>query len=537
MPQYDLFSDYVNTSGTDESSAVARESTAAGDSGYDRLSDTGAHENPVQPETSSMQPRVYTVPEINSQIASLFDEIPEVYVKGELSNCDNNRPDARFFYCVIKGSDSELSVAFPMGVIRGELNRIHNGVQVVIRGDVKFYRTKGRVTLWGSRISIIDRYGELYLQFLQTKDTLEKEGLFDPASKKAIPEHVHTVGVITAPQSMAAKDVIRTIRSRNPQIDIIFYPASVQGNSAVSELMYAIYYANLHNMCQVLLIVRGGGSAEDISCFNDEGLARYVKLSKIPVITGVGHEGDYTIIDFVADERAATPTAAAVRVSENMKNILERYDSLRYRLWQTGMGRFNAYMHKFKILKASFLNCEPEKRLARLESRLQVIKNRFNNVHNGRMQFCKQQLNSLRERLYIQNPAHLIERKQGVCRLYRERMDHAVTGKLDALHDRIKRSAALLNANNPLKILMQGYSVTTGADGTTVRASGVKEGDSLRTITSDGEIFSRVEKVCLENRFTLDNTETGESAGYDIKVDSCAAGTVKDANQDTEKKK
>jgi exodeoxyribonuclease VII large subunit len=172
MPQYDLFSDYVNTSGTDESSAVARESTAAGDSGYDRLSDTGAHENPVQPETSSMQPRVYTVPEINSQIASLFDEIPEVYVKGELSNCDNNRPDARFFYCVIKGSDSELSVAFPMGVIRGELNRIHNGVQVIIRGDVKFYRTKGRVTLWGSRISIIDRYGELYLQFLQTKDTL-----------------------------------------------------------------------------------------------------------------------------------------------------------------------------------------------------------------------------------------------------------------------------------------------------------------------------------------------------------------------------
>lgn len=480
MKEFDMFSDSV----------------PVGDGGNIRntgefgqmMSDLGLSEK-------SMEPHVYTVGEINNEIAGLFGNRYFVSVQGELSNCGGNRRGGGFFYCVIKDAEHELSVAFPAGVIRQRFDSLRDGVSVVISGRLSFYKPKGKVTLWGASIKIMDRQGELYRQFLKTLELLRAEGLFDIETKKRIPADIRTVGVITSPDGMAVKDVIRTIRRRNRFINIIVYPAVVQGNSAVESLKYALWYANRHNVCQVLLMVRGGGSVEDLSCFNDEGLARYTKMSVIPVISGVGHEGDVTIMDYVADMRASTPTAAAELVSASLDHKIENFGILKQRLFMAGVGRMNYEIQRFNAVRARFANCAPEKRLANVNVRLQELRGRMKTALLMAMKERVGRLSSLSDRLQRQDPMQEIIGMKARCGLAEQKMLQLMQAHLNEVRHGIAARASLLNANNPLKILTQGYSVTLNADGKEVRAAEVKRGERIRTVLADGEIESEVLSV------------------------------------------
>lgn len=457
------------------------------------------------------EPHVYTVGEISSEIAGLFGSRYFVSVRGELSNCGGNRRGGSYFYCTIKDEEHELSVAFPQRVIQHVYDSIRDGMSVIISGRLSFYKPKGKVTLWGSSVKVLDRQGELYQRFLKTLEVLRSEGLFDMETKKPIPADIRTVGIITSPDGMAVKDVIRTIRRRNRFINIVVYPALVQGNSAVESLKYALWYANRHNVCQVLLMVRGGGSAEDLSCFNDESLARYTKMSVIPVISGVGHEGDVTIMDYVADLRASTPTAAAEMVSVSLEHVIKNFGILRQRLLMAGTGRLNYEIQRFNAIRAGFYNYAPEKRIASAGLRLQSLRERMRLSLIRAYQHQRDYFASISDRFSRQNPQRIILERRAECILARQKMIQLMELHLNEMRHRIAAGASLLNANNPLKILTQGYSVTLTADGRDVSLSGISPGDHIRTVLADGEIESCVTSVRPGNHLFL--SSVSEDAG------------------------
>lgn len=441
--------------------------------------------------------RVYTVGELGEEIARLFGNDFYVTVRGELSNC-GSRTRGSYFYCVIKDSSAEIPVAFRIASIQKQLDRIKDGVTAEIRGRVTYYRQKGRVTLWGSALTLRDRMGELYARFLRSMEKLRAEGLFATEIKKPIPEVIRSVGIITSPDGMAVRDVIRTVRRRNRFIDIVVYPAAVQGADAPASLMTALWHANLHNACDVLLVVRGGGSAEDLSCFNSEELARYARQSLIPVISGVGHEGDYTILDYAADLRASTPTAAAEIVSRSLDHSIETLNVLKRNLFAAGTGRVRFEAERFGAVKARFARLAPENRIAALRARADGLRARLEKAGLAGTAAKAAALGALKGRLLRAGPGPAVAAGLAACALARQKMTSSMEGRLAGLRADVAARAALLDANNPLKILAQGYSITLNADGTGIDLATVRKGDVIRTVLADGELTSVVTEAAVK---------------------------------------
>lgn len=272
-----------------------------------------------------------TVTALNKYIAYKFDSDPNlgfVYLQGELSNI---RFSKEHLYFVLKDQDSEISgIMYSSSATK--LNFMpKDGMNVLVSGKVSVYQKKGSYNLVVITMSEAG-LGALYQDFLFLKDKLEKEGLFAPEHKKPIPEYSEKIGVITSATADAFQDIRSTITERFPLAQIHLYPALVQGSDAPKSLIKALAQANNEHIVDVIIIARGGGSMEDLSCFNDETLARSIFASKIPVVSGVGHETDFTICDFVSDERAPTPTGAAVRVTKNKTLLIQEITAMLVRL-------------------------------------------------------------------------------------------------------------------------------------------------------------------------------------------------------------
>ena len=272
-----------------------------------------------------------TVTALNKYIAYKFDSDPNlgfVYLQGELSNI---RFSKEHLYFVLKDQDSEISgIMYSSSATK--LNFMpKDGMNVLVSGKVSVYQKKGSYNLVVITMSEAG-LGALYQDFLFLKDKLEKEGLFAPEHKKPIPEYAEKIGVITSATADAFQDIRSTITERFPLAQIHLYPALVQGSDAPKSLIKALAQANNEHIVDVIIIARGGGSMEDLSCFNDETLARSIFASKIPVVSGVGHETDFTICDFVSDERAPTPTGAAVRVTKNKTLLIQEITAMLVRL-------------------------------------------------------------------------------------------------------------------------------------------------------------------------------------------------------------
>jgi len=256
-----------------------------------------------------------TVTALNKYIAYKIDNDPNlgfVYLQGELSNI---RFSKEHLYFVIKDQDSEISGIMYSSSATKLTFMPKDGMKVLVSGKISVYQKKGTYNLIAITMSEAG-LGALYQDFLFLKDKLEKEGLFAIEHKKPIPEYSEKIGVITSATADAFQDIKSTIAQRFPLAQIYLYPALVQGVDAPKSLIKALEQANKENIVDVIIIARGGGSFEDLSCFNDEKLARSIYASQIPIVSGVGHETDFTICDFVADERAPTPTGAAVRVTK-----------------------------------------------------------------------------------------------------------------------------------------------------------------------------------------------------------------------------
>ncbi|MGD9952833.1 MAG: exodeoxyribonuclease VII large subunit [Burkholderiales bacterium] len=374
---------------------------------------------------------------------TLERRFPLAWISGEISNF---RPAASgHWYFTLKDEAAQVDCVMFRSRAAALDWEPAEGMRVEARALVTLYEPRGRFQL---NVEHMRRagLGPLYERFLKLKARLEKEGLFDPAAKRAIPEHPRTIGVVTSLQAAALRDVLTTLHRRNPAIPVIVYPVPVQGEGAAARIAQMLDIAGKRRECDVLLLVRGGGSIEDLWQFNEEAVARAIRASTIPVVVGVGHETDVTIADFAADRRAPTPTAAAEMVSPSRAELLARVAELSERATREALRRIEYAMQSVDALAKRLVH--PRERLA----------------HSRRL------LGQLAARLSF-----------------------AAIHRVDGLAAQIAQLKSSLASLNPAAVLERGYSLTRNARGEVVLdAAKVSEGERLTTTLARGWIESEV---------------------------------------------
>lgn len=386
-----------------------------------------------------MEPRIATVSQINGYIKKILDHnqiLNNVWVKGEISNFKNHY--SGHMYLTLKDEGGVLKAVMFKNAAKTLSFMPQDGMKVMARGRVGVYEAGGAYQLYIEEMTP-DGVGDLYVAYEQLKARLSEEGLFSETLKKPIPKFPERVGVITATTGAAVRDIINVITRRYPLAEIIIYPAQVQGNGAAESVVRAIEYFNDANMVDTIIAGRGGGSIEDLWAFNEEIVARAIFASKIPVISAVGHETDFTIADFVADLRAPTPSAAA-------EIAVPSVPELRAAIGMYNTRSVNAVMKQ-------------------LESR-RLILNRF------RLKTPKDRIDD--ENLRLDNLLRRMEQGFKLKLAENRKILGETAGKLDAL--------------SPLQTLSRGYAIPVTGDGTVIRsAKTMKSGDEFTLKLKDGD--------------------------------------------------
>ena len=398
------------------------------------------------------------VSELTQYLRQLLESdsvLSSVWVQGEISNL--SRPASGHIYFTLKDENAALRCVIWRSNAARLRGTLQNGMAVEAHGYVSLYERDGQYQLYvdGLRLSS-EGVGWLYQEFLRLKAALEAEGLFDPARKRPIPAHPRVIGIVTSPTGAALQDMLNTLRGRYTLGEVVLAPAQVQGDDAPLTLVRAIRALNESVHSDVIILARGGGSIEDLWAFNDERVVRAVAESAAPVITGVGHETDFTLCDFAADLRAPTPTGAAVLCTPDREDMQRELEAAHSELLSAFADRL--YHHQMNMNEMRY-------RLERLSPQWQV--------QNGR-----QRLDELAER-------------------GRRAVEHALALK----RTRAQALAGRWQALNPLAVLQRGYAVVTTAEGRVVRqAAGLQPGQSVRVRLADGVFGADVTGVVPEAR-------------------------------------
>jgi exodeoxyribonuclease VII large subunit len=434
---------------------------------------------------------VVTVAELNRAVAALLDRsFSPVWVSGEISNL--TRAASGHWYFTLK--DAQASVRAVMFRGRNQLVAFNpaNGDRVEARAQAGLYEARGEFQLNVEALRQAGS-GDLFQRFLQIKARLESEGLFDAARKRALPGQVRTVGIVTSLQAAALRDVLTTLARRAPQVRVIIYPASVQGAQAPAELIGAMLAAAARAECEVLLLVRGGGSIEDLWAFNDERLARLIAASPMPVISGVGHETDFTIADFVADLRAPTPTAAAVSaVPDRMEQLVVLVRD-RHRLMQAW--RRQSDQREQRLDTATRLLRPPSLQWAQRQTRLEQLAQRLATAGVRSTDLRRARLMKLASALRTPELAAPRSRLEGAVRA----LIAAARVTAETSAQRLLHAGAALELVSPRGVLERGYAIVTLADGRIVRSAGsLSSGDQVSVALGDGAFDATVDRPQID---------------------------------------
>ena len=428
-----------------------------------------------------------TVSALNRYIAYKIDSdvaLKVVYIKGEVSNA---RVSKGHLYFVLKDEESEISAIIFQNVLRNLKYTPVDGAKVLICGSVTSYAKRGGYNLI---VSAIQEFGQglIYQQFLELKNRLEKEGLFDVSHKKKIPEYPESIGVITSDTGDALQDILSTIKRRYPIAKVYLYKALVQGVDAPKSLIEALTRADYDKLCDVLIIARGGGSIEDLSCFNDEELAHTIYDLSTPIVSGVGHENDYTICDFVSDDRAPTPTGAAVRVTPDQAMIIDNLNLTKEKLKNT----FATFISNLNINYQNLINNHYFKNFdAILDQRIKDLQylieklNSFSPV--SIINSYEVELNSLLKRISLYDLPGKIDKmisdldkdKSDLNRNYLnniKRYENSFCGALDKL--------ILVN---PLNIMKKGYTLVYRDNELITSSKSLEKDDEIDIVFHDGK--------------------------------------------------
>jgi exodeoxyribonuclease VII large subunit len=441
-----------------------------------------------------MSQKIYSVSELNRETGLLLNEhFLSILVEGEISNL--SIPASGHCYFTLKDAHAQVRCAMFRSQQRRNF-KPDNCKHVIVKAQVSLYEPRGDYQL------IVEYMEEAGLGALQRAfdvltQKLAAEGLFALNTKKPLPVLPKAIGVITSPSGAAVRDILTVLRRRFAAIPVIIYPVSVQGEQAKYEICKAIATANALKHCDVLLLARGGGSLEDLWAFNEEMVARAIFASAIPIISGIGHETDVTIADFVADLRAATPTAAAEHATPDVEQWLDKFNSLGNRL-QHHLQRFlQQQQQKVDWLSGRLQQQHPQQRLDRNRERLAELELRLINVIQQRLANDSSNINRKEARLWQCSPISLIRsHRQHQTYLY-ERLMAATVANLQRFNQRFLVASQTLHTVSPLATLNRGYSIVTEeTSGLVIRSTKqLKIGKKLRTRLASGQFISRVEQL------------------------------------------
>ncbi|AZN33560.1 MULTISPECIES: exodeoxyribonuclease VII large subunit [Pseudoalteromonas] len=434
---------------------------------------------------------VYTVSRLNREIRTVLEQgFASLILTGEISNFIT--PASGHWYFSLKDEKAQIKAAMWRGNNRSQSYRPENGAQVTVRARVSLYEPRGDYQLIVEHMEPAGE-GQLKQEFDALKMRLAAEGLFSSAYKKPLPQNINRVGVITSATGAAIKDILTVLKRRAPQLEVIIYPAMVQGKEAHVHLINQIQLANARNEVDVLIVGRGGGSLEDLWCFNHEQLARAIYQSELPIVSAVGHEIDTTISDYVADVRAATPSAAAELVSPNTQELHSKVIELINRL-------NNAFKHDMADKRALAtqlqhrLNlCHPRNQLNQKAQRLDELTIALQQGMRNRLYQQERTLNNLTPRLMRQSPDKKLSQASHQLMQIQTRLEQAMQHKLQHAQNSLALQASRLDSVSPLNVLARGYSITKTPQGKVVKSvDHIKTGDVLITELADGAIKSTV---------------------------------------------
>lgn len=436
---------------------------------------------------------ILTVSELTQEIKDILeDKFPDIWVEGEISNL--RVPPSGHIYFTLKDDFSQIrAVLFKMQA-RTLRFLPEDGLQVICRGRVSLYEKRGDYQLILESIEP-KGIGALQLAFLQLKERLEKEGLFDPAHKKTIPMVPQIIGIITSPTGAVIQDMLHILERRFENLHILLYPVRVQGEGAALEIVEAIEYFNRRSEVDTIILGRGGGTLEDLWAFNEEVVARAIYHSKIPIISAVGHETDYTISDFVADLRAPTPSAAAELVARDKREIKNVLFYLGGRLENETLQILEGYRthlsHLIKIFKV------PKKRIEEYFLRVDDLISRLRLLCSWILKSREEEYAHLSESLQIRNPMQKVRNLRGLISEAKRRMGQNIHYSIKIRRQSVSGVIGKLDSLSPLSILQRGYSITRKLPSLQILRDivYVKEGDKVEVKLSRGTLICDVEKT------------------------------------------
>ncbi len=438
---------------------------------------------------------IYTVTEINNTVRTILEQSPGlVWVEAEVSSIA--RPASGHLYFSLKDPSAQIRCAF-FRQRNHLLNfKLRDGMKTLVRGRISLYEPRGDYQLIVEHMEPAGE-GDLQKAYELLKQKLQAEGLFDQSQKKAIPDMPLSIGIITSPAGAAVRDILHILKRRYPVAQVIIYASSVQGSGAAENLRAMVELADRRQECDVLIISRGGGSLEDLWAFNDETLARGIQRCTLPIISGVGHEIDFTITDFVADLRAPTPSAAAEQVAPDSEEILSQLQGLSHSLYKTVDNTLKQYFQNLDWQDRRLETLHPGRQLKQKRQSLNALLMRAVRSLGLALPASEQKLRQLNIRLTQQSPIHDLHRKSGQSDLLRHRLLKGLEYRLNVYKSRLAASAHSMHALSPMATLSRGYALTFDQETGKLLTSSqqTSPGKRMETRLSAGRIISQVESI------------------------------------------
>ncbi len=441
---------------------------------------------------------ILQVSELTKKVRFILEsELNTVWLTGEISNFV--AASSGHWYLSLKDSKSQVRCA----MFKGNNSRVRlkpsalpkNGQQVLVRARVSLYEPRGDFQLI---IEQMEDAGEglLRQQYEQLKNKLNALGVFSQAHKQAIPAHINTVGIVTSPTGAAVKDILTVLKRRNPNIKAIIYPALVQGEYASNDICHAIAQANSRKECDVVIVGRGGGSLEDLWSFNEESVVQAIYDSAIPIISAVGHEVDITLSDYVADLRAATPSAAAEIVSNDSGELLAKITMLKQRFANAITQKMALYTQQHNHLQHRLRQVHPEQQLRVQQQKADELNARLSQAIKRLMLQVEQQPKQLKQRLAQLSPIKKITAQQTQVQQLEQRLTYAMQSSLQHKSELFVHLIEQLHLVSPLATIARGYSVTRDVEHKVISSvTQLAINDEISVQVTDGIISAKIETI------------------------------------------
>lgn len=436
---------------------------------------------------------VYTISRLNREVRTVLEGgFPLLWLEGELSNFA--KPASGHWYFTLKDQASQVRAAMFRSRNQNLTFTAKNGTKVLVRARVGLYEARGEFQCIVEHMEEAGD-GALRCAFDELKQRLDQQGLFSPALKRPIPVLSQCIGIISSATGAAVHDILTTLKRRYPSIPVIIYPVTVQGKQAAPEIVNAFKLAQQRKECDTLILARGGGSLEDLWAFNEEIVVRAIADCTIPVVTGIGHEIDFTIADFVADLRAATPTAAAEACSPDQQGLRNAVSALQQKLTQTMLRIINENAQRLKWYRNHLKH--PGRYLQEVTQRIDELSSRFIKSWQQQHVITSTRLQNLQQRLLISGPSTRLQRQKDQQQHLQQRLFNAWQKKFTQQQQQLKLIVRTLDTVSPLATLQRGYAIVKTIHNNQILRStkDISIGENVSVTLNKGEIICHVEKI------------------------------------------